>query len=65
MYLLLSPTVIKNSIVNYQSVGREISNASSYIEDTDVLLEQKLAIRSHQRCGSERADTKLYRKFQD
>jgi len=25
MYLLLSPTVIKNSIVNYQSVGKEIN----------------------------------------
>ena len=29
MYLLLSPTVIKNSIVNYQSVGREIDIISN------------------------------------
>jgi len=29
MYLLLSPTVIKNSIVNYQSVGREINIISN------------------------------------
>ena len=29
MYLLLSPTVIKNSIVNYQSVGREVNLISN------------------------------------